>query len=87
MKKVLYPGLLIAISSMAFAQDDSTTSSDDKERYTAIFTSADRDQDELLSVEEAGLVGLSTVSFESLDSDGDSYLTLKEFLTIVNAKQ
>lgn len=87
MKKFLFPTLALALSTMAFAQGDSASSTSDKARYTSIFLSSDKDQDERLTPDEAYLAGLSEASFRSLDKDSDGYLSLEEFLTMVTTEE
>ena len=86
MKKVLFSVLVLVFSISAFAQEDSATDTEQKQRYTSIFHSSDKDKDEQLSPDEAYLAGVSEAGFRSLDKDSDGFLGLDEFLTMVQSK-
>lgn len=86
MKKVLFSVLVLVFSISAFAQEDTATDTEQKQRYTSIFHSSDKDKDEQLSPDEAYLAGVSEAGFRSLDKDSDGFLGLDEFLTMVQSK-
>lgn len=86
MKNNLFVLLVLIYSAAVFAVDNSKMLADQKERYTSIFNSADKNQDEVLSIEEARFAGLSTASFALLDADQDQSLNLDEFLSMASRK-
>jgi hypothetical protein len=73
----LLPALLLSSLSVAAAQaaeQDKPASSAE-----ATFKSLDRDADQRLSKSEAASDGTLARTFAYLDSDGDGYLTMREY--------
>lgn len=54
-------------------------------RFTRIFQDIDINHDEVLSLQEISSTGLSEESFHNMDVDGDSLVTLTEFLVITQS--
>lgn len=87
MKKNLFVFLVLICSTAVFAVDNSQMLSDQKARYTAIFNNSDKNQDRVLSTEEAGFAGLSKGRFVSLDVDRDGSIALDEFLSMAATEE
>jgi len=77
-------------TSVVYAQQNATqptgeTTTNDVDRYTAMFNEADANGDSRLNPQEAEAIGLVGDSFVQLDTDGDGALSLDEFLALLSA--
>jgi hypothetical protein len=71
-------GVLVAVLApwSASAEELPIRSTED---VKVVFTSLDRDRDRKISRSEAAVKGSVSKRFDGIDSDGDGYLTMREF--------
>jgi hypothetical protein len=77
--------LLAALASSAATADDLPVRS--TRDVEVVFTSLDRNQDRKISRTEAAVKGSVSKRFDGIDSDGDGYLSRREFAARPSAER
>ena len=83
--KLFLAGLLVATLVPCGAMADELPARSTKD-VEVVFTSLDRNRDRKISRSEATVKGSVGKRFDGIDSDGDGYLSMREFAARPNAE-